>query len=623
MKSKIGTKLLAAFGTLLVLMGFLSVYSILRLVALKSASEEIDRQWLPEIVSLEEIRARLERQRSFLFSHISTLYAQDMMTIEAEVDRTWSEYTELHAGLEQRMQDEQAKALFAQLTQSVNQYREIHARAIEWSRQNRKDDARVLALSDGQAKFTPMMKAVDQLIERSQAGSRAATEQSARLFTRSLILLVVLLVVAMVGGISFALLTSRSITQNVQAVMQATQRVAAGDLTVEELRLRSQDEFGDMARAVNQMVAHLRELLQQVVRSGDTVAALSLQFTDSIQGIVAVTRDVSEAVGQVAQGATTQSRAAGETNEAMQSLQEAIQQIAAGAGDQARHAQQSAAAASKMVAAVTGVAQKAQDVAASSREAMTTAQQGQAVVEDTIKGMEATRETVLAAAEQIRELDQFSAQVGTITQAITEIADQTTLLALNAAIEAARAGEHGRGFAVVADEVRKLAERAGKSAAEIAALVQNIQQGTARAVSAMQQGTAQVVEGTRLAAAARESLQAILAMVQRTVAHADAIAAAAREMETASREVVRAAEEVAAIAEESTAATEAMTAGAQQVNHAVAEIATISQQNAAAAQQVSASVEEVHAGTEQMAASAAELARLARELQEQVARFQL
>ena len=73
-------------------------------------------------------------------------------------------------------------------------------------------------------------------------------------------------------------------------------------------------------------------------------------------------------------------------------------------------------------------------------------------------------------------MDEINNQVNLINESITvidQIAFQTNILSLNAAVEAATAGEAGKGFAVVAAEVRNLASRSAEAAKEIKAIVEN------------------------------------------------------------------------------------------------------------------------------------------------------
>lgn len=86
-----------------------------------------------------------------------------------------------------------------------------------------------------------------------------------------------------------------------------------------------------------------------------------------------------------------------------------------------------------------------------------------------------TRDIQDQAYHTVSNLEERSKTIDAISQAISDIAEQTSLLSLNASIEAARAGEAGRGFAVVAEEIGKLANETSKATTNITSIITEIQ----------------------------------------------------------------------------------------------------------------------------------------------------
>lgn len=164
----------------------------------------------------------------------------------------------------------------------------------------------------------------------------------------------------------------------------------------------------------------------------------------------------------------------------------------------------------------------------------------------------------------VRGLTEASSQIGSIVDAITNIADQTNLLALNAAIEAARAGDQGRGFAVVAEEVRKLAEQSA-AARRTQEIIDRVQAETTRAGEAMDRGLKEVGQGVTLVKTVDE-------LFGRIIGDVEGLSAQVKELSRQIGKMSRAVQDIAGTTEESTAATEEVASSAETLNKMASEL---------------------------------------------------
>ncbi|MFQ3550170.1 MAG: methyl-accepting chemotaxis protein, partial [Armatimonadota bacterium] len=392
--------------------------------------------------------------------------------------------------------------------------------------------------------------------------------------------------------------TLDAVVEPINEAAEVLDHLANNDLTA-----RMQGDYkGDFAlikESLNKAMDTLQSAILQVAESSTKVAASSQTLSAITEEVSKGSQQIAETSNQVAQGSQDQARTVEASSAAMEQLGRAIQEVSKGAQSQATTVDETVTLVQQISAAIDQVASSAQDAARTSHEVSEVADSGGKQVADAVGSMSKIKEATDAVADMVRQLGDQSQQIGAIVETIDDIAEQTNLLALNAAIEAARAGEHGKGFAVVADEVRKLAERSSKATGEIAELIQNIQQMTEQAVSAMERGSHEVEEGTALGNEAGEALQKIQTAIRGVVKQVEEVSAAAQQMTASSNEVIKAIENVSAITEESTAATEEMAASSTEVGQQIEQVAAVSEENAAAAREVSDIIQEQNASIEE------------------------
>ncbi len=110
-----------------------------------------------------------------------------------------------------------------------------------------------------------------------------------------------------------------------------------------------------------------------------------------------------------------------------------------GAEDQAQAVERAASISNRIADMIQQVLSSIKQVAQESVKASTNAETSSKIVVETVKGMQAIKETMDVSSEKIHQMGNRSDQIADIADTIDDIASQTNLLALNAAIEAARA----------------------------------------------------------------------------------------------------------------------------------------------------------------------------------------
>jgi methyl-accepting chemotaxis protein len=413
---KIGARLSAAFGILIVLLVGICSYGALSAHRLAGDLDTTAGVDLVLIRSASDLRQRAgiiggaSRELLIVSSAGQIQFLRDAVTRAlAESEAYWHTVEVLGGAVSDGKLVTNVRAAKEEFTKGVNEF-------LVTQQAGDADETRsalLLQLRPVQATYE---QALEDLTAAVKAQTDARAEAGGKLARFTVWGMTVLGALGVVAAGALATVITRSITQPLRVAMRAAERIKAGDLT-SSVDSSAGDEIGELLRAMRGMQQHLLAVIGHVLHSA---------------------RDVQVSSDELAHGNAELGTRTERSASSLQHTSTAMDQISAA------------------VAGSSAKSRQAAGVATCARDAVVA---GGSAVDQLVETM-----TRIAAS---------SARIKDIIGVIDGIAFQTNILALNAAVEAARAGEQGRGFAVVAAEVRSLAARTSGAAREIKGLIED------------------------------------------------------------------------------------------------------------------------------------------------------
>ena len=389
--------------------------------------------------------------------------------------------------------------------------------------------------------------ATNKLIELNNDKLDLSVSQTKSNISGSLIVAIIWMFVGSIINLALILYVKRGITVPLQKIVKEMDTMADGDLTLNDIHVKTKDEIGALANAFNKMKDNFQKMIVNIQSNTVELSNSSNELSNS-----------TDAISQMGENVANRTQ---ETATMANNMKAAARDSATGIEETARGLQL--------------IAEETQTVHQNAAQMRDTAENGLGTIEAAQTQMEVIERSTLLVADLSHNLTKQTQEIGNISKLISDITEQTNLLALNAAIEAARAGEHGKGFAVVADEVRKLAEQSKQSASQIGDLTVTIQTDTKNVELAANNGLASVRDGVTIIQEAGEAFDSIHQNILTVTEGIEHISATSQQISASSEEVSASVHEISTSADATASNIEQIASATDELSSSLFEIQSV------------------------------------------------
>ncbi|WP_339259389.1 methyl-accepting chemotaxis protein [Paenibacillus sp. FSL R5-0713] len=530
----IGLRISIAFYLLILCLIILSVTIVTRMNSIESNTNEITNNWMPSIQQINRLNYTTEHVLSLSYRHFDADKLDKGALLE-ERTKYIRETTQAIKIYDQQEKSTEELEHWNAFKNKWEAYLKINTQAIKLSDEGQTQLAKEVA-EKGADSFDAMQVDLDYLVEYNQKQSDIAAAQTIRSVQDGRIIIIIgVLVMIVITAISIPIIRSQ-VVKPLLRVISSVKLIAEGQLNVQDIHTRHEDEVGVLAKAVNDMKGNLTSMVLSVRRIAEAVNRQSGELAISSEEVKIGSRQIAVTMEESAKAAESQAETAVESARTVEVLNDHIQ----------NHTEQGS------------------QLRVMSDLVLEQGLNGRKAMEQSVQQMQQISGAVSTSMNKMERLNRKNEDISKLVQVIHDIARQTNLLALNASIEAARAGESGRGFAVVASEVRKLSEAVQTSVEEITAITEDIQQESQGVVAELRTGVQETELGQEHVLASGQLFRTINESVEGMVGVISTMTDGLAGMQEASGRMNDFSQQISAVSEQSAASVEEVSASAEE-----------------------------------------------------------
>src|SRR5579864_337897 len=270
---KIATKLIMAFSVVLALAGFLGMFSLAKLSAVNDEAQDLGGNELKGTRAIDDIGSHVGSFRRWEMRLLISAgdpagraKAIDAFRLETEgVKKAEEVYVPY-------IDDPEEKRLYEVFLSQWDGYMQVSRTYQDLLQANKAKEAADLLEGEGFNRFHETEKALSDLSGFQVKMSDEAVKESRSVYASARIWVIWVLAACICVGLFMAIWIARQISRPVQEVCEVAKRVAAGDLTSQDIHVNRADEVGELATAINAMQKNLREMITSLSENAQHVA---------------------------------------------------------------------------------------------------------------------------------------------------------------------------------------------------------------------------------------------------------------------------------------------------------------------------------------------------------------